>query len=321
MGFKGESNAAVTLLKHPTIKRMVRQRYIYLLLIPGVVWAALFSYAPMIGLYMAFTDYKPVLGDFWNSLFNAEFVGFQWFDFFFSGQDFVRVMRNTLASSVLTLLIGFILPIVIAIMLNEVRINWFKRVVQTTSYFPFFISWVVAASIVITLLSAEGPVNQLLMKIGAVEQGVLFLQEGKLFWIIIALSNAWKDMGYNSIMYLAAIAAVPPALFEAAKMDGAGRMRQIWHVLLPMIRPTIIVLLILNIGNLMNTGFDQYFLLGNSLNRSYSDVVDTYAFRYGIQNGMFPYAAAVSMFKSVIAFMLVVSVNSLSKRMGQTHLF
>jgi len=321
MGFKGESNVGMTLLKHPAIKKMVRQRFVYLLLIPGVVWAALFSYAPMVGLYMAFTDYKPALGDFWNSLFNAEFVGFQWFDFFFSGRDFGQVMRNTLASSVLTLTIGFILPILIAIMLNEVRLNWFKRVVQTTSYFPFFISWVVAASIVITLLSAEGPVNQLLMKIGAVEQGVLFLQEGKLFWIIIALSNAWKDMGYNSIMYLAAIAAVPPALFEAAKMDGAGRMRQIWHVLLPMIRPTIIILLILNIGNLMNTGFDQYFLLGNSLNRSYSDVVDTYAFRYGIQNGMFSYAAAVSMFKAIIAFILVVSVNGIAKKMGQTHLF
>jgi putative aldouronate transport system permease protein len=321
MGDKGESNAGMPLLKHPAVKKMVRQRFLYFLLIPGVVWAALFSYAPMVGLYMGFTDYKPVLGDFWGSLFTSKFVGFQWFEFFFSGRDFGQVMRNTLVSSVLTLAIGFFIPIVIAITLNEVRIHWFKRVVQTTSYFPFFISWVVAASIVMTLLSAEGPVNQLLMNVGIVEQGVLFLQEGKLFWIIIALSNAWKDMGYNSIMYLAAIAAVPPSLFEAAKMDGAGRMKQIWHVLLPLIRPTIIILLILNIGNLMNTGFDQYFLLGNSLNRSYSDVVDTYAFRYGIQNGMFSYASAVSLFKSVIAFILVVSVNGISKKMGQTHLF
>ncbi|MFF2092166.1 ABC transporter permease [Paenibacillus sp. NPDC058174] len=300
---------------------MVRQRYFYLLLIPGVVWAVLFAYAPMVGLYMAFVDYKPTLGDFWGSLFKADFVGFQWFEYFFSGQDFWQVMRNTLVSSVLTLSIGFVLPIFIAITLNEVRINWFKRTVQTASYLPFFISWVVAASIVVTLLSAEGPVNQLLMKIGIVEQGVLFMQEGKMFWIIIALSNAWKDMGYNSIMYLAAIAAIPTELFEAAKVDGANRLKQIWHVLLPMLRPTIIILLILNIGNLMNTGFDQYFLLGNSLNRSYSDVIDTYAFRYGIQNGMFSYAAAVSMFKSVIAFILVITVNNISKKMGQTHLF
>lgn len=230
-------------------------------------------------------------------------------------------MRNTLVSSVLTLSIGFMVPIVIAITLNEVRINWFKRTVQTASYMPFFISWVVAASIVITFLSAEGPINQLLIKLGFVEQGVLFMQEGKLFWIVIALSNAWKEMGYNSIMYLAAIAAIPTELFEAAKVDGAGRLKQIWHVLLPMLRPTIIILLILNIGNLLNTGFDQYFLLGNSLNRSYSDVIDTYAFRYGIQNGMFSFATAVSMFKSVVAFILVLSVNSLSKKMSGTRLF
>ncbi|SFS67266.1 sugar ABC transporter permease [Paenibacillus sp. BC26] len=316
-----KSNEKIPFLKSPTIKKMVRQRYVYLLLIPGVIWAALFAYAPMVGLFMAFVDYKPTLGDFWGSLFKADFVGFQWFEYFFSGQDFGRVMRNTLVSSVLTLSIGFVLPIFIAITLNEVRINWFKRTVQTASYLPFFISWVVAASIVITLLSAEGPVNQLLMKVGVVEQGVLFMQEGKMFWIIIALSNAWKDMGYNSIMYLAAIAAIPTELFEAAKVDGANRLKQIWHVLLPMLRPTIIILLILNIGNLMNTGFDQYFLLGNSLNRSYSDVIDTYAFRYGIQNGMFSYAAAVSMFKSVIAFVLVITVNHISKKMGQTHLF
>ncbi|WP_052350757.1 ABC transporter permease [Paenibacillus gorillae] len=315
------SNEKAPFLRNPIIKKMVRQRYFYLLLIPGVVWAVLFAYAPMIGLYMAFVDYKPTLGDFWGSLFKADFVGFQWFEYFFSGQDFWQVMRNTLVSSVLTLSIGFVLPIFIAITLNEVRINWFKRTVQTASYLPFFISWVVAASIVVTLLSAEGPVNQLLMKIGIVEQGVLFMQEGKMFWIIIALSNAWKDMGYNSIMYLAAIAAIPTELFEAAKVDGANRLKQIWHVLLPMLRPTIIILLILNIGNLMNTGFDQYFLLGNSLNRSYSDVIDTYAFRYGIQNGMFSYAAAVSMFKSVIAFILVITVNNISKKMGQTHLF
>ncbi|WP_168120910.1 ABC transporter permease subunit [Paenibacillus sp. HB172176] len=315
------SNEKIPFLKQPIIKKMVRQRYFYLFLIPGVMWAVLFAYAPMVGLYMSFVDYQPTLGDFWGSLFKSDFVGFQWFEYFFSGQDFWRVLRNTLVSSVLTLSIGFLLPIFIAITLNEVRINWFKRTVQTASYLPFFISWVVAASIVITLLSAEGPVNQLLMKIGVVEQGVLFMQEGKMFWIIIALSNAWKDMGYNSIMYLAAIAAIPAELFEAAKVDGANRLKQIWHVLLPMLRPTIIILLILNIGNLMNTGFDQYFLLGNSLNRTYSDVIDTYAFRYGIQNGMFSYAAAVSMFKSVIAFVLVITVNQISKKMGQTHLF
>lgn len=308
-------------IKNPTLKKMFRQRYIYLLLVPGVIWAVLFSYAPMAGLYMAFVDYQPTLGNFWSSLFTSDFVGFQWFEYFFSGQDFIRVMRNTLISSVLTLSIGFVVPILIALAINEARVRWFKRVVQTTSYLPYFISWVVAANIITTLLSAEGPVNQLLMDLGAVDEGVLFLQEGKYFWIIIALANTWKDMGYNSIMYMAAISAIPPELFEAAEVDGAGRLKQIWHILLPMLKPTIIILLILNIGNLLNTGFDQYFLLGNSLNREYSDVIDTYAFRYGIQNGMFSYAAAVSMFKSVVAFILVVTVNKIAQKMGETHLF
>ncbi|WP_418667520.1 ABC transporter permease [Allofournierella sp.] len=270
---------------------------------------------------MAFVDYQPTLGNFWSSLFKSDFVGFQWFEYFFSGQDFVQVMRNTLVSSVLTLSIGFVVPILIAVALNEARLRWFKRVVQTTSYLPYFISWVVAANIIITLLSAEGPINQLLMNWGVVDEGILFLQDGKYFWIIIALANTWKDMGYNSIMYMAAISSIPPELFEAAEVDGAGRLKQIWHILLPMLRPTIIILLILNIGSLLNTGFDQYFLLGNSLNRAYSDVIDTYAFRYGIQNGMFSYAAAVSMFKSVVAFILVVTVNKIAKKMGETHLF
>lgn len=308
-------------IKNPTLKKMFRQRYLYLLLIPGVVWALLFSYAPMAGLYMAFVDYQPALGNFWSSLFKADFVGFQWFEYFFSGQDFIRVMRNTLISSALTLSIGFIVPIFIAVAINEARLKGFKRVVQTTSYLPYFISWVVAANIITTLLAAEGPINQFLMSFGFIEQGILFLQKGEYFWVIIALANTWKDMGYNSIMYMAAISAIPPELFEAAEVDGAGRLKQIWHILLPMLRPTIIILLILNIGNLLNTGFDQYFLLGNSLNRTYSDVIDTYAFRYGIQNSMFSYAAAVSMFKSVVAFILVVSVNKISKKLGETHLF
>lgn len=318
---KTEPRKKLPEIQNPLLKKIYKQRYVYLMLIPGVIWALLFSYAPMVGLYMAFVDYHPTLGNFWSSLFSSEFVGFQWFEYFFSGQDFFQVMRNTLISSALTLSIGFVVPIMIAIAINEARLRWFKRVVQTTSYLPYFISWVVAANIITTLLSAEGPINDLLMRLGIVDQGILFLQEGKYFWIIIALSNTWKDMGYNSIMYMAAISAIPPELFEAAEMDGAGRLKQIWHVMLPMLRPTIIVLLILNIGNLLNTGFDQYFLLGNSLNRAYSDVIDTYAFRYGIQNGMFSYASAVSLFKSVVAFILVVTVNKIATKMGETHLF
>jgi len=300
---------------------MYKQRYLYLMLIPGFIWAILFSYGPMLGLYMAFVDYKPRLGKFWSSLLNSEFVGFQWFSLFFAGDDFSRIMRNTMVSSVLTIAIGFIVPILIAVSLNEVKNMAFKRVVQTVSYMPYFISWVIAANIFVTLLSSDGAVNELIKLLGLSRESILFLQEGKYFWGIVASANTWKEMGYSSIIYLAAIASINPELYEASKVDGASRVKQILHITLPMLKPTIIILLILAVGNLLNTGFDQYFLLGNALNREYSDVIDTYAFRYGIQNGMFSYASAVGLFKSVVAFIMVLGVNSLARRMNNNSLF
>lgn len=300
---------------------MKKQRMLYFMLIPGIIWALLFSYAPMAGLYMAFIDYQPSLGNFWSNFFGSEFVGTRWFQYFFSGQDFLKVLRNTLCSSVLTLCFSFVAPILIALALNEVKGIRFKKIVQTSSYLPYFISWVIAANIIVTLLSSEGLINQVLMALGIVEEGIFFLQDGKYFWLIVALSNTWKDMGYNSIMYLAAIAAINPELFEAAQVDGAGRLKQIWYILLPLLRPTILILLILSVGSLLNTGFDQYFLLGNSLNREYSDVLDTYTFRYGIQNGMFSYASAVSLFKSFFSFIMVATVNGISKKVEGSSLF
>lgn len=302
-------------------KKVAKQKLLFLMLLPGVIWALIFSYGPLAGLYMAFVDYKPTLGNFWGSLFKSKFVGLQWFQYFFAGQDFIRVMRNTLCSSILTLTLSFTIPVIIAILLNEAKFVPFKRIVQTASYLPYFISWVVAVNIITTMLSSGGAINQLLKSVGLINESVLFLQEGKYFWGIIALSNTWKDMGYSSIIYLAAIAAINPELYEAAKVDGAGRLKQIRYIILPMIKPTIVIMLILSIGNLLNTGFDQYFLLGNSMTREFSDVIDTYSFRYGIQEGMFSYATAVGLFKSVVAFILVVTVNSISKKMNGSHLF
>lgn len=291
------------------------------MLIPAIIWAVLFCYAPLAGLYMAFVDFKPALGKFWSNLFTSKFVGFQWFQYFFAGNDFWRVMRNTLVSSALTLIFGFIAPISIAILLNECKGIRFKKIVQTASYLPYFVSWVIAANIITTLLSSSGAVNQILLKLGIIDESILFLQEGKYFWWVIALSNTWKDMGYNSIIYLAAITSINPELFEAASVDGAGRVKQIWYILLPCIKPTVIIMLILSIGSLLNTGFDQFFLLGNSLTREFSDVIDTYSFRYGIQKYMFSYASAVSLFKSVVAFILVFTVNKIAKKTENSHLF
>ncbi len=303
------------------LHKIWRHRYFYLMILPSFIAILLFAYAPLAGLYMAFVEYVPQMGDFWPSLFRSKFVGFAWFEYFFSGQDFIRVMRNTLASSALTLTMGFFVPISIAILFNECKNQIFKRLVQTASYLPYFVSWVIASNVIVTLLSSSGIINQTLLKLGVIEESILFLQEGKYFWWIIAGSNTWKDMGYNAIIYLAAIAAINPELFEAAEVDGAGRLRQIWHVLLPSIKPTIVILLILSVGSLLNTGFDQYFLLGNGMTREFSDVIDTYSFRYGIQNSMYSYATAVGLFKSVVAFLLVITVNKIAKRLESSYLF
>ena len=200
-------------------KKLLRQRYLLLMLLPAVVWVILFCYAPMVGLYMGFVNFKPTLGNFWKTLFSSEFVGLQWLKYFFSGNDFWIVMRNTLVSSSLTLVFGFVAPITIALLLNEAKNVRFKKIVQTTSYLPYFVSWVIAANIITTLLSSSGAINSLLKALGVIDESVLFLQEGKYFYWIIALSNTWKDMGYNSIIYLSAISAVNPELFEAATRE------------------------------------------------------------------------------------------------------
>lgn len=308
-------------IKSKKISKIISQKYLYLMILPGAVWALIFAYGPLAGLYMAFIDFQPKLGKFWQSFFGSEFVGLQWFKYFFSGQDFYRVMRNTLVSSIMTLFLGFFVPIIIALLLNEVKNMKFRKIVQTASYLPYFVSWVIAANIIVTLLSSSGAVNQILKTLGLIDKSVLFLQEGKYFWFIIAISNTWKNMGYSSIIYLAAISAINPELYEAAEVDGAGRLRQIWNITLPLLKPTILILLILSIGNLLNTGFDQYFLLGNSLTREFSDVIDTYSFRYGIRNSMYSYATAVGLFKSVVAFILVITVNGISRKVNDVYLF
>ncbi|WP_413773586.1 ABC transporter permease [Paenibacillus campinasensis] len=291
------------------------------MMLPGLIWALIFAYTPMVGLYMSFVNYQPTLGSFWSTLFNSEFVGLEWFRYFFYNGDFWIVMRNTLASTLITLLFSFPMPILIAIAINEIKNMKFKKTVQTASYLPYFISWVIAANIIVTLLSSDGAVNGLLKFLGIVDESVLFLQHGPYFWWIVAIGNTWKDMGYSSIMYLAAISSINPELYEASKVDGANRFKQIRYITLPHLKPTIVILLILALGGILNAGFDQHFLLGNDLTREYSDVLSTYSFRYGIQNGMFSYASAVGMFSSVVAFIVVVIVNYTAKKLNGQSLF
>lgn len=301
--------------------RLKEQRLLYLLMLPALVVTLLFSYVPMFGLYMAFINYSPGGGSFFGQFFTTEFVGLDWFNYFFTNGDFYRVMRNTLAQSFLSLLFGFPMPIILALMINELRNGWFKRTFQTVSYMPHFISWVIAANIIITVLSSGGVVNNLLTGLGLIQEPIQFMQKGPLFWWIIAFSNTWKDMGFNAIMYLAAISAINPELYEVARVDGASRLKQMLHITLPSIKPTIIILAILAVGGILNAGFDQQYLLQNNTVLQYSEVIDTYTYKYGLQNGMFSYGAAVGLFKSVVAFILVISVNTMAKKMNEQSLF
>ena len=299
-------------------KSWKRHKFLYVALIPAIIWALVFCYGPIYGLYMAFVNYVPK-PHFFTSLFQQEFVGLDWFKYFFKTGDFLRIMRNTICTSVITLLISFPAPIILAILFTECRSPRFKKFSQTASYLPFFISWVISANIFLSMMASDGVVNQLLMQIGIVDEPILFFQNGKLFWVLLGIANAWKGMGYNAIIYLSAITSIDPEIYDVASIDGAGRFKKIMYITIPCILPTISVMLVLAIGGLLNAGFEQQLLMSNNTIIRYSDVIDTYAYRYGIGSGMYSYSTAVGFFKSIINFAMVMAANAfVSKMRGRT---
>ncbi|MGN7358311.1 ABC transporter permease [Paenibacillus sp. SAF-054] len=286
------------------------QKYLYLMSLPFVIWAFVFNYLPLWGWTMAFQKYKPA-----RSFFEQEWVGFDHFKTLFHDDQFLLSLRNTLAMSTMGLIAGFVFPILFAILLNEVRVSFFKRFAQTISYLPHFVSWVVAAGIVTKMLSTDnGLVNDLLLGLGFIDQPIQFMAQGHLFWGIVTLSDVWKETGWNAIIYLAAIAGIGPELYEAARVDGASRLRQMWHITLPGIRPTIIVLLIMSVGNLLNIGFEKQFLLGNNLVTDYSQVLDLYSLKYGLGMARYSFGTAINIFNSVISVALLFTINGIFKR-------
>ncbi|SFA89883.1 putative aldouronate transport system permease protein [Cohnella sp. OV330] len=298
-------------------RKFFQQRYLYLMSVPFVLWAFVFSYLPLWGWTMAFQKFKPgiAFGD-------QKWVGLQYFRELFADEQFYRVLRNTLAMSTMGLVAGFVVPIVFAVVLNEVRAMPVKRFVQTVSYLPHFVSWVVVAGIVTKMLSTEGGVvNEILISLHIVDEPVQFMAKGGLFWYIVTASDVWKEMGWNTIIYLAAIAGIGPDLYEAAKVDGASRLRQIWHITLPGIRPTIVVLLIMSIGHLVGIGFEKQFLLGNPLVSDYSQVLDLYALNYGLGLGRFSFGTAINIFNSVISVFLLLIANGIFKRTTKESIF
>jgi putative aldouronate transport system permease protein len=291
-------------------KTFFENRYLYMMSLPFVAWCFVFSYLPLWGWTMAFQKYRPGRG-----FFEQKWVGFDNFRQLFSDDTFYLVMRNTLAMSFMGLIAGFTIPIIFAVLLNEVRQMAFKRVVQTVSYLPHFVSWVVVAGIVTKMLSTDnGAINDLLVWLGVIDQPVQFMAKGEWFWGIVTAADVWKETGWNAIIYLAAIAGISPELYEAARVDGANRFKQAWHITLPGIRSTIVILLIMSIGHLVSIGFEKQFLLGNNLVTDYSQVLDLYALNYGLGMGRFSFGTAINIFNSVISILLLFTANGLFKK-------
>lgn len=292
-----------------------RQRVLIFMSLPFVIWVIVFKYLPLVGWTMAFQDYKPGKG-----FLDQTWVGLKHFKVLFTEPQFYQSLQNTLAMSVLALIFGTAASILFALLLNELRSVRFKRVVQTVSYLPHFISWVVAASIITSMLAPSGIVNEILVKLHIISSPISFMSNPNMFWGIVTGSDVWKEVGWNAIIYLAAMTAIDPELYDAAKVDGAGRLRQIINITIPSIKPTIIVLLILSIGNLINIGFEKQMLLGNPIVADKSLVLDKYALDYGI--GMFRYSfgTAIGIFKSVVSIILIFGANKIAKKAGEGSL-
>jgi len=297
------------------VRALLRDRYLILLILPVVVYFILFAYYPLYGVIIAFKDYRVGLG-----IWGSPWVGFDHFINFFNGIFFARLLSNTLLISLYSLLWGFPIPIIFALMLNEFRNGAFKRTVQTISYFPHFISLVVVCGMVIDFLSPTGGiVNQLIVRLGGTS--INFLGQPQWFRTVLIGSTIWQSFGFGSIIYFAAISGINPELYEAARIDGAGRLRQMWHVTLPGIRPTIVTLLILNIGNIMSVGFERIILLYSPATYATADVISTYVYRIGLLGAQYSFASAVGLFNSIINIIILLSVNRLSKRMFDTSLW
>nr|WP_052019889.1 sugar ABC transporter permease [Paenibacillus sp. JCM 10914] len=289
--------------------------FLYLLILPGVIYFLLFKYVPMWGIIISFQDYSPYMG-----MWKSPWVGFEHFVTLFKNPDFFLIFRNTMVISLMNILFYFPMPIIIALMLNELRLKRYKRVIQSVIYLPHFLSWVIISGITFLLLSESGGIiNKLLVNFGF--EPYNFLTNPSIFWQLLTVQSIWKETGWGTIIFLAAMAGIDPQLHEAAKIDGASRLRQIWHVTLPGIRHVVITLLILRLGSIMDVGFEQVFLMMNSAVTDVADVFETYVFRNGIQQGQFSYSTAVGLFKSVIGLFMVIGANKLAKRFGEEGLY
>lgn len=303
--------------KKSFLERAKKQKSLIFMSIPFVIYVIIFCYTPLVGWLMAFQKFNPA-----KSIFNQTWVGLDQFKFLFSDDNFLKILRNTLCMSIINLTLSFVCSILFALLLNEVKNVLFKKFTQTVSYLPHFLSWIIVTGIVSEVLSpSTGIINELLQSLHIINQPINFFAETKYFWGIVGVTNVWKEVGWGSIIYLASITAINPDLYEAAEIDGAGRIQKILHVTLPGIKSTICILLIMNVGNILNAGFEIQYLLGNGLVQEVSQTIDIFVLKYGIGLNNYSLATAAGIFKSIVSVALIFIANKLAKAAGEERLF
>ncbi len=296
-------------------QRLSKQWQLILMSVPMICYVLLFNYGPLWGWITAFQDYKPKLG-----ITGSKFVGLKNFAWLFGRKDFLESIRNTLGMSVINLVFGTVTAILLAILLNEVRHTGFKRFVQTVTYLPHFLSMVIVVGMAQNVFASNGPLNQLLLNLRIIKEPIFFLGEGSFFWWLVGIINVWKEVGWNTIIYIAAMTAIDPTLYEAAVIDGAGRFNRIRYVTLPGIKSTFVILLIMNIGRLMEAGFELQYLLQSPLTSDWAQTIDIFVLKYGISKQQYGVATAAGMFKSVVAIILLFGANTIAKKLDESTL-
>jgi len=308
------TNKDIQVNKKGFIKTFAKWKYLYMMLIPGLLFILIFRYGPMFGLFIAFQDFRPARG-----VTGSDWVGFDNFRFLFGSQAFLQAFRNTVIISFYRILFGFPIPILLALLINEIGNRMYRRTVQTILFMPHFFSWAVMFGLVFALVQEFGPINNIIRLLGG--DPVIFLASTRHFRGLLIVSDVWKDAGWNAVIFLAALAGVPQDLYEAAQVDGAGRVQCIFRISLPSIMPTICIMLLLRIGQILNTGFEQVLTMYNIAVFSVGDIIDTYVFRVGLLESRFGVAAAAGMFRSVIALGMVMTLNAIMKKVGQESLY
>lgn len=309
--------SSIPATKHRLKNRIWQQRYLLILTLPVVLWMIVFNYIPMYGLIIAFQEYTPFQG-----FIRSPWLGLGNFRELFADPTFRDSLYNTFKISIAKLVFGFPAPIILALLLNELVFKRFKRIVQSLTYLPYFVSWVLVVGFMYTLLDPDtGVISKLLVQLGVIGSDTMLMGDSSSFLVLVVFTEIWKNIGWNSIIYLAAIAGIDPQLYEAAVVDGANRFRRIWHITLPALKPTIIILLILSIGGLVNSNFDQMFMMQNSLTQDAANVLSVYSYKMGLVAGRFSYGTAIGLFQSIVAFVLMYIANFTSNKITKESLF